>query len=135
MNGFLTTRDLFPRIRIPSLLEDFEESLSSGNLINGLSLSRDDKNVYVEAAVPGIDPKAVDVTFENGVLTIRAEKKEEEKEKKYYRKATSSFYYQVVPEDVDLTAEPVATCKNGMMKVTIPIAAKATAKKIPVKEE
>ena len=135
MNGFLTTRDFFtfPRLRVPSILEDIEEMFSTNNLINGLSLSRDDKNVYIEAAVPGIDPKDVDVTFEKGILTIKAEKKEEEKGKKYYRKATSSFYYQVAPEDVDLSAQPVAVCKNGMMTVTIPKAEKTAAKKIPVK--
>lgn len=134
MNGFLTTKDFWtlPSFRMPSVLEDLEEMLPTNNMIKGLSLSEDEKNVYVEAAVPGVDPKDVEVTFEKGVLTMKAEKKEEEKGKKYFRKATSSFYYQVAPGDIDITAEPMAVCKNGMMTVTIPKAVKSIAKKIKV---
>lgn len=49
--------------------------LPTANLLNGLSISEDDKKVYVEASIPGVDPKDVDVIFEKGLLTIRGEKK------------------------------------------------------------
>lgn len=114
-------------------MEDFEDLLPTGSLLNGLSVSEDDKNVYVEAAVPGVDPKDVDVTFDKGAVTIRAEKKEEEKGKKFQRKATSSFYYRVAPADVDAKATPTAVCKNGVMKVTFTKTPSAKPKKIAVK--
>ena len=62
----------------PSLLEDEEEwLLPLTDVISGLSMSEDDKNVFVEASLPGIDPKDVEVTFDKGVLWIRGSAKEE----------------------------------------------------------
>ena len=134
------TNDLIPKnfwrmpmISFPSFMEDMEDLLPTHNYLNGLTVSEDGKNVYVEAAVPGIDPKEVDVTFSKGVLTIKAEKKEEEKGKTYQRRATRSFLYRVTPGDVDPKAEPQATCKNGVMTVTFAKALEAKPKKISVK--
>jgi len=123
----------FPAIS-SDFLEDIGEMMPTYGTLNGLSVSEDDNNVYVEAAVPGIDPKAVDVTVHKGVLWIKGERKEEEKKKKYYRKATSSFSYRVsLPDDVDTTKDPVASCQNGVMKVTFAKSAKTQPKKIAVK--
>lgn len=135
MNGQLIPRNFlnFPALRIPSFIEDIEELLPTSTLLNGLSISSDDKNVYVEAAVPGIDPKEVDITFDKGLLTIRGERKEEEKGKTYQRKATRSFFYSVTPDDVDLKAEPKATYKNGVMTVSFTKMPEIKAKKIAVK--
>lgn len=120
MNGSVIPRNLwtFPTLRIPSFIEDLEEFLPTSNLLNGLSISEDDKHVYVEAAVPGIDPKEVEIIFDKGILTIKGEKKEEEKGKTFRRKATQSFFYQVKPEDVDWKKEPSAIYKNGVMTAT-----------------
>lgn len=107
--------------------------LPTNNFLNGLSVSEDEQNIYIEAAVPGVDAKDVDVTFNKGVVTIRAEKKEEEKSKKFRRKATSSFYYQVAPGDVDMEKEPKAVYQNGVMKVTFPKPQESKPKKIAVK--
>src|SRR3989338_7108827 len=101
--------------RFPTLLEELdEELLPSTTTISGLSISEDDKNVYVEAAVPGIDPKNVDVTFNKGILTISGQKEEEEKKKKFYRRASSAFSYRIlVPGEIDPNKEPKAEAKNG----------------------
>src|SRR5689334_261472 len=71
---------------------------------NNVSISEDDKNVYVDAAVPGINPEDIDVTFDHGFLWIRGETKQEEKDnkKKYYQKSSNAFSYKIaVPGDVD----------------------------------
>lgn len=121
--------------RFPTLFEELDEDLlPSTTTISGLSISEDDKNVYVEAAVPGIDPKNVDVTFNKGILTITGEKTEEEKKKKYYRKASSSFSYRVlVPGEVDQNKEPKAEAKNGVMTVAFAKVPESQPKKIAVK--
>lgn len=122
-----------PRVS-SDLLEDISEWMPTYGTLNGLSVSEDEGNVYVEAAVPGIDPKAVDVTVHKGLLWIKGEAKEEEKKKKYYRKATSSFSYHItLPEGVDTAKDPVAECKNGVMKVTFVKSPKTQPKKIAVK--
>src|SRR3989304_507850 len=120
--------------RFPTLWEEDEELLPQATSISGLSISEDDKNVFVEAAVPGIDPKNVDVTFNKGILTITGEKEEEEKKKKYYRKASSSFSYRVlVPGEIDPNKEPKAEAKNGVMVVTFTKIPESKPKKIAVK--
>lgn len=123
----------FPMIPFPSLMEEMEELMPTSNLFNGLAVSEDDKNVYVEAAVPGIDPKDVDITFNKGILTIKGEKKEEEKRKTYHRRATRSFFYRVVPGDVDQKKEPQAQYKNGIMTITFAKVPESKPKKIAVK--
>lgn len=133
--------DLIPRrlLSFPQLpsLWDEDDWLSMPATQSGLSISEDDKNVYVEAAVPGIDPSAVEITYQDGYIWIRGEAKEEEsdKKKKYYRQASRSFSYRVaVPGDVDTNAEPEATYKHGVMTVTFAKSEKSQPKVIKVKQ-
>lgn len=108
---------------------------------SGLSVSSDDKNIYVEAHVPGLTAKDVEVSLDSeGVLWIKGEKKEEEKDKvkRYYRKASHTFSYCLpLWEEVDQKVEPEATCKDGIMKLTFAKKKekRIESKKIKVKEE
>lgn len=133
--------DITPRSfwRFPTLSNFWEDEDDWGLMTNwpsGISISEDDKNVYIEAAVPGVDPKDIDVTFDKGVVWIKGEGKQEEKDKKYYRRAASSFSYRVaIPGDVDASSEPMAAVKNGVMKVTFAKSPEKQPKKISVREE
>lgn len=130
---------VFPSFRFPSLLDVGEEEFFTTPITDsGLSISEDDKRVYIEAAVPGIDSKDIEVTFEKGVLWIKGEAKEEEKKEekklKFYRKAQRAFSYRVlVPGDIDPNGVQEAVCKNGVMKVTFVKSPKTHPKKIVVK--
>ena len=126
----------FPSLSLPEFWDEDEEWLTSPSTQSGLSVYEDADNVFVEAAVPGIDPKNVEVTFHDGYVWIRGETKEEEgdKKKKFYRKASRSFSYRVVvPGDVDATKDPEATYKHGVMTITFAKSPKAQPKKIQVK--
>jgi len=122
-------------IRFPSFWDDDDELALNTSSPSSVSVSEDEKNIYVEAALPGVDPKDVEITFDKGMVWIKGETKEEEKGKKYYRKATSSFSYRIaVPGELDQNKEPQATCKHGVMTVTFAKSAVKTPKKITVKE-
>lgn len=129
----------FPTMRFPfSLFDDEEEGwLQEFSDASGLSVFEDENSVTVEAALPGIKPEEVEMTFDKGVLWIKAEKREEEKDKnkKFYRKAESSFSYRIaVPGNIDEGRQPDALCKNGILKVVFPKTQKGQPpKKIPVK--
>ena len=134
--------DLIPRSfwnfpsRVNSMLDD--DDWASFLPSSGLTISEDDKSVFIEAAVPGVDPKNVEVTFDKGVLWIRGneEQKEEDGKKKFYRRASSSFSYRVaVPGNIDETAEPDAVCKNGVMKITFNKVPETEPKKLTVRTE
>ena len=136
------TFDLLPSrlLSVPtfplSTLWDDEDFVSSKNPF-GLSISEDDKNIYVEASLPGIDPKDVEMTFHDGYLWVRGEAKSEEKanERKYYRQASRSFSYRVaLPGEVDTAIDPSAVSKNGIMTITFTKSPKVQPKKIQVTE-
>jgi HSP20 family protein len=126
----------FPMMKTPSIWNDEDDWLTTTTTPSGLSVSEDDKHIYVEAAVPGIDPKDVEITYQDGYLWIRGETKEEEKDKarKYYRQSSKSFSYRVaVPGEINEKIEPEASSKHGVMTVTFEKAPKTQPKKIQIK--
>jgi HSP20 family protein len=129
----------FPRLRPFSMLEEFEDDwdLQEFSSLSGLSVSEDEAHVYIDAALPGLTPDEVDMTYEKGTLWIKGEKKEEaeDKLKKYYRKAMSHFSYRIaIPGDIDEGKEPEAVCKNGVLKITFFKSKKGSSRKIPIKK-
>lgn len=126
----------FPSLSVPGFWDEDDDWLSAPSTQSGLSVYEDEEKIYVDAAVPGIDPKDVEVTFQDGYVWVHGETKEEERDqkKKYYRKASSSFSYRVaVPGDVDTNHDPEATYKHGVMTITFAKSQKAQPKKIQVK--
>lgn len=121
-----------------SFLENIDDDWDLHDFTNssGLSISEDSDHVFVEAAIPGIISTEVDMTYDKGILWIKAEKQEEEqKKRKYYRKALATFSYRVaVPGEIDEAKDPEAICKNGVLKVTFRKKHKGLSKKIPIKE-
>jgi HSP20 family protein len=121
-------------------LSDEEQKALSAPFANGSNLSvyEDDKAVYVEAALPGLNTNEIEVTFQKGVLSIQGNKKEEQEDKKrkYYRKASTMYSYQVaIPGNIDESQEPQAEFKNGIMKITFVKQKKAEPKRIPIKNK
>lgn len=124
----------FPSLQVPSLWDDSEWFNTQGST-TGVSISEDAEKIYVETALPGIDPKDVEMTFHDGYLWIRGEAKEEEenKKRKYYRQASKSFSYRIsVPGEVDNATDPKASYKHGVMTVTFMKSPEAQPKKIQV---
>lgn len=116
-------------LRWPSLLdEDFSGSSQS------LDVYETDDSVVVNANVAGIDPSKVKVTFHKGVLTIAAEEQEEDKDKKYYQKSYQNYYYKIaVPGEINLSKDPSAKFKNGMIEVSFDKVPEEKPKEILVK--
>lgn len=118
--------------------EDLEDEMTT--VPSGLSVSSDEKNIYIEAHVPGLASKDVEVSIDNdNILWIKGDKKEEteDKSKKFYRRSQSSFSYCIpLWEDIDESVEPKAVCKDGVMRVTFAKkrGKQVETKKIPVDE-
>lgn len=134
----LFDREIFPTNLKNLFDQQFLPSLTTLENGTSLSISEDNAHVYVEAALPGMDSKDIDLSIENDILWIRGQKKEEtkDKERKYYSKLNRSFSYQLhIPETVDIEKEPKANYKNGIMEVTFQKKQKSTPKKINFKAE
>jgi HSP20 family protein len=135
------SRELIPRNFLENIW-DFDDDLlslfdtrSTSGLSSGLSVSEDDKHVFVEASVPGVDPDKIEVSYDKGILWIRGQQEQEkDQSRKYYRKASTSFSYRMaIPGNVDVDKDPEATYKNGIMKVTFNKVPEPQPKKIVVK--
>lgn len=122
--------------RFFSLLED-DDNWPTVKVTDGLDVYETDKEVIVKAAVPGIPADKVDVTFEDGVLRIKAQSEETDEEKKQkkvvYRQQRMSFfdYTTTLPRAVD-GSNISANVKDGVVTITAPIAEAAKPKKITV---
>ncbi|HOV91076.1 MAG TPA: Hsp20/alpha crystallin family protein [Syntrophorhabdaceae bacterium] len=98
------------------------------------------KNSYiVKAEVPGIDPKDVEISLSENVLTIKGEKKQEKEEEnenyhiieRSYGGFTRSFKLpgQIQGDKVK------ANYKNGILKITLPKTEEAKKKEIKITVE
>lgn len=98
--------------------------------------------VTVEAEVPGLDEKELDVQLSDNVLTLRGERKQEHTEEdgeRYYRREISYGAFQrSIPLPRRVKAEEVkATFRKGVLRVELPLehAEHAAARRIAVKAE
>ncbi len=104
-----------------------------------VNIAETDQEIQVTAELPGVDQKDVDVTLDDGVLTIRGEKKEEKeaKEKDFHRYECSYGSFQrsfTLPREVEMEKVD-ANFKNGVLTVKLPktFEAKNSSRKIAVK--
>lgn len=97
----------------------------------------DDNHVYVEAELPGLSQKDVEVTVEGGVLTIRGEKKAEQKRegRDYYLQERRSGRFARsfrLPAAVN-ESNVSATLKDGLLTITLDKREEVKPRRIEVK--
>jgi len=91
----------------------------------------------ITADLPGVDPKDIEITMDNGVLAIKGERQSEAREEKegYKRveRVSGSFYRRFsLPDTAD--AERIeAKGKDGVLEVILPKHEKVQPRKIEVK--
>lgn len=119
-------------------LMDEEDEWPSLEMTEGMDVYEEDDKVVVKAAVPGVPADRVNVTFEEGVLSIKAriEESEEEKKKKkvvYKMDRVASFNYTTtLPRAIDPKSIE-ANIDDGVVVVTAKVAEEAQSRKIPVR--
>ncbi|MEE8328197.1 MAG: Hsp20/alpha crystallin family protein [Nitrosomonadaceae bacterium] len=90
----------------------------------------------VVADVPGVEPKDIDVSLDDGVLTVKGERKSESKDEGegYTRteRTYGSFYRRFTLPDTADADNISAKTEHGVLKLRIPKKEKALPKKISV---
>ncbi len=119
--------------RRPARVEEAMEWLPT------LDVSETKNDYVVKAELPGIDPKDIDISLTNDLLTIKGEKKQEkeEKEENYHliERSYGSFTRSVrLPGQVQ-SDKINANFKNGVLRVTLPKTEEAKKKEIKIKVE
>ena len=100
-----------------------------------LETFRRDGAIVVRADLPGMEPKEIDVSVEDGRLTIRGERKhvDEGPENASYREVSYGSFERTVllPKGVDVDALK-ASYENGVLEIKVPVSEDQVPKKIPV---
>jgi HSP20 family protein len=110
-----------------------------GEWLPSLDVSETKNEVVVKAEVPGMDPKDIDLSLSDGVLTIKGEKKQEkeEKEANYHlvERSYGAFVRSVrLPREVQ-SDKISASYKDGILKIALPKSEEAKKKEIKIKVE
>ncbi len=120
----------------PEFWED--DFLTDSNQRQNLNIYQKDNEVVVEANVAGVSADQIDLTFEKGVLWIKAEAETEkdQKDKKHYSKTSWSYSYKVaVPGQIDQQNEPKAELSKGILKIKFKKQKIAEPKKLKIAEK
>jgi HSP20 family protein len=95
-----------------------------------------DDGYRFQAALPGYQPEDVEVTLDQGVLTIsakRSEEKQTERGRYLRREVFSGSFKQRFALPAEVTADDIkATFENGLLSVQVTYAPASQAVKIPV---
>jgi HSP20 family protein len=83
-----------------------------------------DKAVEITVEVPGVDQEDIDISIENGALTIRAEAQEEREssDERYSMREVGLARFErtiPIPEGLDID-NATAALRNGMLTISIP---------------
>jgi len=130
--------DFFRNGDFPSSSFD-SSSIATSEWVPSVDIKDEDKQFVIRADIPGVDPKDIEVSMENGMLTIKGERKseseEEDKEKGYRRVECSygSFYRRFSLPDTADSDNIKAKGKDGVLEIVIAKQEPAKAKKISVK--
>jgi len=135
---FAAMRNLMDRVfegnfpRLPALRNG--EDLGPANLT--LDVIETGDSYVIKAAIPGVEPKDVEISVEDDVLTIKGEfeHKEEASEENYLRREIryGSFQRQLrLPPTVD-AEKADARFEHGMLRLSLPKKPEARARSIKI---
>jgi HSP20 family protein len=104
-----------------------------------LDVAETKDSLVVKAEIPGMDPKDIDISLSNEILTIKGEKKQEkeEKEENYHliERSYGKFIRSVrLPGEVK-SDKISASYKNGVLNIILPKSEEAKKKEVKIKVE
>lgn len=118
-------------------LAPFSRLRGAGEWMPAVDVSETDKEVVVQAEIPGMEANDIDISLNGRILSIKGEKKQvqEEKEKNYHRieRRYGSFSRSFeLPADVDAN-NVEAKYKDGVLRLSLAKTKEQSVKKIEVK--
>jgi len=127
-------RDIDRLMGVPAAGED--ETASVASWIPAIDIREEEKQFILHADLPGVDPTNIDVTLDNGVLTIRGRRDLSERdERKGYRRVervSGEFFRRFSMPDTADSNSVKARYTNGVLEVTIPKQAQVLPRRISV---
>jgi len=113
-----------------------EGSTATAEWAPAVDIKEEAGKFVIHADIPGVKPEEIDISMEDGVLTIKGEKKSESKtEKEGYKRVErtyGSFYRRFSLPDTANAEAISASSKHGVLEVIIPKREAVQPKKINV---
>jgi HSP20 family protein len=127
---------LFGEGRVGSAADGDRSSIVTSNWTPAVDIKEEDERFLLKADVPGVAPKDIEVTMEDGVLTIKGERKHESEEEangyKRVERSYGSFYRRFSLPDTANAEGVTAQGKDGVLEVVIPKHEKVQPRRITV---
>lgn len=108
-----------------------------GEWAPSVDISENKENFIVQAELPGVEQKDVNVTISGNMLTVKGEKKKEDEKKDEHHHSVERYYGSFqrsfqLPANVQ-TDKIEATFDKGVLKVTLPKTEEAKKKEVEIK--
>jgi HSP20 family protein len=113
-----------------------EQQLGFSNFVPPVEIYEDEHHITLQAEVPGVDEKDINLHVENNVLTMSGERKLETEKKRenfhrlerHYGRFTRSFTLPPTADTQNINAE----FENGLLRITIAKREEARPKQIKI---
>jgi HSP20 family protein len=130
---------LFDEMSGRGLMRGTEDRPLRGAWMPAVNIIEREDAVIISADLPGLKPEDVEVTVEQGVLTVRGERKLEEKreDETYHRVERAYGLFERtfnLPSSID-TEKIEAHFKNGEMNLTLPKREESKPRAVKIKVE
>ena len=106
-------------------------------MVPAVDVTEEDNRYVVHADLPGLTKDDIEITYQDGCLTLKGEKKIEKKEEKegrvYYRERFEGKFGRNIqlPEKID--ADKIeASFKDGVLELVLPFTPEAQPKRIQI---
>ncbi|WJW75821.1 Hsp20/alpha crystallin family protein [Thiohalobacter sp. IOR34] len=110
--------------------------VSTADWVPAVDIKEEPERFVIHADVPGVDPDAIEVSMENGVLTISGKREEEKKEEregyKRIERVRGSFFRRFTLPDTADAEHISAKARNGVLEIVIPKHEKVQPRRIQV---
>ena len=111
------------------------EGLENTGVYPPINIYDDGESLIVQAEVPGIDPKEIDITVTHDTLTLRGERTRQVREGvSYHRREREAGRFHrslTLPEPVNVE-KVIATCTDGVLEIRLPRSESARPRKVAI---
>lgn len=127
--------------RVFGNLHDPESSSATAEWVPAVDVREYGDRFELLADIPGIDPKQVEITLDNGVLTLTGERQDElsvhndgqnELQQQRRERRLGRFHRRFILPDTADAEKVTAAGRHGVLEITIPKHAKSQPRRISV---
>lgn len=122
-----------------SFFESSRRAEHEGEYLPAFDVCETKDNIAVKAEVPGMEPKDLDITLSDGILTVNGEKKQEVEEKGascHLIERSYGAFSRSIQLPAGVQSDKIdASYKNGTLHIVLPKSEEAKNREIKIKVE